>query len=389
MSGQKRDIAAILKGVAEYQGIKKSAVEGSTGNGAPKDPAPSSTVAATSTSASTRSTTPPPKPTPPQVSPLRKRVPPAIPQPRIVRPAGYKEHTPAATKSTSTTTSSVPVSRITATPPAPQPVNTRQNNNEISLEASIQQARENIKRAEAAAVAEPTAPVVSRQRRIPAILVNKNQRGNKVLDYIKDVPWEYGAGDMVADYVTGSTSCVLFLSIKYHSIKPEYIYRKIAKLQKQQFDLKVLLVMIDKENHEAAIRELTRASMRHDLAILVAWSNEDCGNYISKLKSLETATVKLIEGSKSKDYTSRLADVLSNVKLNKSDALNLSTTYKSLKNAILDDSERISEINGFGPTKVKRWNQTMRDPFIYKPTAEWQMTANEEACYDGVATTAA
>lgn len=219
-------------------------------------------------------------------------------------------------------------------------------------------------------MAEPTAPVVSRQRRIPAILVNKNQRGNKVLDYIKDVPWEYGAGDMVADYVTGSTSCVLFLSIKYHSIKPEYIYRKIAKLQKQQFDLKVLLVMIDKENHEAAIRELTRASMRHDLAILVAWSNEDCGNYISKLKSLETATVKLIEGSKSKDYTSRLADVLSNVRLNKSDALNLSTTYKSLKNAILDDSERVSEINGFGPTKVKRWTQTIRDPFIYKPTAD-------------------
>lgn len=361
MSGQKRDIAAILKGAAEYQGVKKAAVEEGNNNSA---------ASSATTTAPPRSTTPPPKPAVPQVSPLRKRVPPAIPQPRIVRPAGYREPTVAAS-TTITTPSAAPVSGIRATPPAPPtPQNTRQNNNETPLETSILQARANIKRAEAAAVAEPTAPVVSRQRRIPAILVNKNQRGNKVLDYIKDVPWEYGAGDMVADYVTGSTSCVLFLSIKYHSIKPEYIYRKIAKLQKQQFDLKVLLVMIDKENHEAAIRELTRASMRHDLAILVAWSNEDCGNYISKLKSLETATVKLIEGSKSKDYTSRLADVLSNVRLNKSDALNLSTTYKSLKNAILDDSERVSEINGFGPTKVKRWTRTIRDPFIYKPTAE-------------------
>ncbi|KAG5359383.1 Mating-type switching protein [Yarrowia sp. C11] len=368
MSGQKRDIAAILKGAAEYQGVKKAAVDGSDKNGTPNNPGTAAS-SSTNTAPPTRSVTPPPKPTEQQVSPLRKRVPPAIPQPRIVRPAGYKE--PEAASSTATTAaSSIPVSRIQVTPPVAPPASSRQNNNETPLETSIQQARENIKRAEAAAVAEPTAPVVSRQRRIPAILVNKNQRGNKVLDFIKDVPWEYGAGDMVADYVTGSTSCVLFLSIKYHSIKPEYIYRKIAKLQKQQFDLKVLLVLIDKENHEAAIRELTRASMRHDLAILVAWSNEDCGNYISKLKSLETATVKLIEGSKSKDYTSRLADVLSNVKLNKTDALNISTTFKSLKNAILDDSEKVAEINGFGSIKVKRWIKTTRDPFIYKPTAE-------------------
>lgn len=338
MSGQKRDIAAILQGAADYQG-KKRAVD--TTNEAPTPPV--------------RAVTPPPKPVEQQTSPLQKRVPPAIPQPRIVRPVGYN----APPETPVSTTSTIPTATVT----------TRQNNNETPLSTSIHQAKENIKRAEAAA-AEPTAPVVSRQRRIPAILVNKNQRGNKVLDYIKDVLWEYGAGDMVADYVTGSTSCVLFLSIKYHSIKPEYIYRKIAKLQKQQFDLKVMLVLIDKENHEAAIRELTRASMRHDFAILVAWSNEDCGNYISKLKSLETATVKLIEGTKSKDYTSRLADVLSNVKLNKTDALNLTTTYKSLKNAILDDSERVSEINGFGPTKVKRWTQAIRDPFIYKPTEE-------------------
>lgn len=187
-----------------------------------------------------------------------------------------------------------------------------------------------------------------------------------MLDFIKDVPWEYGAGDMVADYVTGSTSCVLFLSIKYHSIKPEYIYRKIAKLQKQDFELKVLLVLIDKDNHEAAIRELTRASFRHELAVLVAWSNEDCGNYISKLKSLETATPKLIEGSKSLDYTTRLADVLNNVRLNKSDALHLTATFGSLKKAILDDTDKIAEISGFGPTKVKRWKETVMEPFIYK-----------------------
>lgn len=35
------------------------------------------------------------------------------------------------------------------------------------------------------------------------------QRGNPVLKFIRNVPWEFG--DVVPDYVLGQSSCALFL----------------------------------------------------------------------------------------------------------------------------------------------------------------------------------
>ena len=45
--------------------------------------------------------------------------------------------------------------------------------------------------------------------RLRAVIVNTNQEGNPVLDYIKNVPWEYGETD--ADYQVGKTTGVIFL----------------------------------------------------------------------------------------------------------------------------------------------------------------------------------
>jgi hypothetical protein len=46
------------------------------------------------------------------------------------------------------------------------------------------------------------------------ILVSKKQKGNTLLQHIRNVPWEYA--DIVPDYIMGSTqkTCALFLSAR-------------------------------------------------------------------------------------------------------------------------------------------------------------------------------
>lgn len=53
-----------------------------------------------------------------------------------------------------------------------------------------------------------------------AVIVSPKQKGNPILNHIKNVPWEYGSNQLAADYVLGAGTCALFLSLKYHSTSP-------------------------------------------------------------------------------------------------------------------------------------------------------------------------
>lgn len=53
-------------------------------------------------------------------------------------------------------------------------------------------------------------PVATVRRLGPhTILVNQAQRGNPILQHVRNVPWEYD--DIKADYIVGQTTCVLYL----------------------------------------------------------------------------------------------------------------------------------------------------------------------------------
>lgn len=75
-----------------------------------------------------------------------------------------------------------------------------------------------------------------------AIQVNPKQRGNPLLKSITNVTWEFE--DIVPDYIVGRTACILFLSLKYHNLNPDYIHNRL-KLLGKMFELRVLLVQVD------------------------------------------------------------------------------------------------------------------------------------------------
>jgi DNA excision repair protein ERCC-1 len=56
----------------------------------------------------------------------------------------------------------------------------------------------------------PPPPATTVRRLGPnTILVNQAQRGNPILQHVRNVPWEYD--DIKADYTVGQTTCVLYL----------------------------------------------------------------------------------------------------------------------------------------------------------------------------------
>ncbi|KAG0302114.1 Excision repair cross-complementation group 1 [Dissophora globulifera] len=197
------------------------------------------------------------------------------------------------------------------------------------------------------------------------IVVKPSQRGNPMLQFIRNVPYEYG--EIVPDFVVGLTSCIVFLSIRYHRLHPEYIFNRIAALGKT-FVLRILLVLVDVDLHQQAIRELTRVAMVNDFTIVCAWSNEEAARYIETFKAYEYKAPDAIKERVDNDYLSKLTDCLTQIQsVNKTDVVTLSSTFGSFKNIMDASVDELGVLPGFGERKVRRLLEAFDQPFAIDP----------------------
>ncbi|KAG0007136.1 ssDNA endonuclease and repair protein rad10 [Modicella reniformis] len=217
----------------------------------------------------------------------------------------------------------------------------------------------------AATIGAPVAPPPFVPKSKTTIVVNSSQRVNPLLQFIRNVPYEYG--DIVPDFVVGLTSCVLFLSIRYHLLHPEYIFNRIAALGKT-YVLRVLLVLVDKDTHQQVIRELTRVAILNDFTIVCAWSNEEAARYIETYKAYENKAPDAIKERVDNDYLSKLTDCLTQIQaVNKTDVITLASTFGSFKSIMNASVDELGVLPGFGERKVKRLLEAFDQPFAIDP----------------------
>jgi DNA excision repair protein ERCC-1 len=201
-----------------------------------------------------------------------------------------------------------------------------------------------------------------------AILVSPRQKGNPILTHIRAVPWEYS--DIPADYLLGATTCALFLSLKYHRLHPEYVYSRIRALA-HKYLLRVLLVMVDIENHEASLNELAKTSLINNLTLMLCWSAAEAGRYLELYKSMEHATPTAIKSHATAGYAESLVEFVTTPRsVNKTDAIALVSAFGSVRAAVNARPEEIGLVAGWGEKKVQRWTSTVREGFRVRKAAK-------------------
>lgn len=194
-----------------------------------------------------------------------------------------------------------------------------------------------------------------------SILVSPRQKGNPILNGVKSVAWEYS--DIPADYVVGATTCALFLSLKYHRLHPEYIYNRIRDL-KGQYNLRILLTMVDIENHEEPLKELSKTSLVNNVTVMLCWSAQEAGRYLELFKTFENAAPTSIRAQQSSSYSEKMVEFITVPRsINKTDAIGLVSNFGSIRTAINAGPEEIGLIAGWGEKKVQRWSNAVREPF--------------------------
>ncbi|XP_013412183.1 DNA excision repair protein ERCC-1-like [Lingula anatina] len=195
------------------------------------------------------------------------------------------------------------------------------------------------------------------------LLVNPRQRGNPILKFVRNVPWEFD-GDLIADYKMGQTTCALYLSLKYHNLNPDYIHERLKQLGKQ-YELRVLLTQVDVKDPHHSLKELAKICLMANCTLLLAFSPEEAGRYLETYKAYEVKPPDAIMEKTEGDYMSRLTDCLTTVKsVNKTDAMTLISNFGSIENIINTSEEELSFCPGLGPQKAQRLHALFHEPFL-------------------------
>ena len=210
-------------------------------------------------------------------------------------------------------------------------------------------------------IQQPTPQALPTRKTPSSILVSPRQKGNPILKNITALPWEYA--DIPADYTIGATTCCLFLSLKYHRLHPEYIYSRIRALQ-HQYNLRVLLTMVDIENHEESLRELAKTSLVNNLTLILCWSAREAARYVELYKSFEHASASAIRQTQGTGYADRMVEFVTTPRsINKADAVGLVSAFGSVRAAVNAAPEEVAGIAGWGEKKVGRWCGSVREGF--------------------------
>ncbi|KAK5168326.1 ssDNA endonuclease and repair protein rad10 [Saxophila tyrrhenica] len=217
-------------------------------------------------------------------------------------------------------------------------------------------------------VVQPKPQALPRRSGPASIIVSPRQKGNRLLELIRSVPWEYG--DIPADYVLGVTTCALFLSLKYHRLHPEYVYTRIRNLQ-GKYALRVVLVLVDIPNHENPLRELSKTSLINGVTLVLCWSAAEGARYLELFKSYENAAPTAIKQHQSTKYADRMVDFITTPRsINKTDAVALVSQFGSVRTAVNARHEDVAGIAGWGEKKVERWCKSVREPFRVQRAAK-------------------
>ncbi|EEQ82008.1 hypothetical protein NCER_101359 [Vairimorpha ceranae BRL01] len=186
------------------------------------------------------------------------------------------------------------------------------------------------------------------------IRINNKQRANSVISYLTDSSYTY-VDNITTDYEINDTISVLFLSLRFHCAKPEYIYKRLNKLK--PYKLSVILLYIDSDNYSSTLLEMFD---KVESTLLLGFSNEECARYLKGLDINQNRSINVLR-RKEESYETFLQCF---PKINANDSISILKNYKNLNEFFSNLEKNFKNISGIGDTKVNALKDYFEKDFI-------------------------
>lgn len=171
------------------------------------------------------------------------------------------------------------------------------------------------------------------------ILVKESQRGNPVLECIKNVNWQYNSS-IIPDYVI-NTTCFLFISIRYHLLHPNYLFRRIKEIGRD-YKLRIILCQVDIDDNVKALLELNKLCFSNRFTLILSWSPLEAGRYLETYKSYENKPSTSIQEKVDVEFLPQVTNVLKCVKsVNRTDVVTLFEAFGNFQGICTADESQL------------------------------------------------
>ncbi|CCK71418.1 DNA repair protein RAD10 KNAG_0G03610 [Huiozyma naganishii CBS 8797] len=119
------------------------------------------------------------------------------------------------------------------------------------------------------------------------VLVNTTQKENPLLADLKNTAWRYisstATRKIYYDYFIKNRS-VLFLTLSYHKLYPDYLERRMLPLKVNENNI-LIFVKDDDSHSEETLTEITKIAMFNGFTLLLAFNFEQAAKYIEYLNT--------------------------------------------------------------------------------------------------------
>ena len=172
------------------------------------------------------------------------------------------------------------------------------------------------------------------------IQVKESQRGNPILQHIRNVQWEVNRG-IVPDYVLGASTCALFITIKYHLLHPRYLDMRIREIGKA-YRLRVVVCQVDTDDNMRALLELNKLCFSSSFTLILAWSALEAARYIETIKAFEHKPASSIQWRVEDDFLPKMTSVLKIIRsINRTDVVTLLEAFKNFRGLCEADEQQL------------------------------------------------
>eukprot|EP01026_Neomeris_dumetosa_P032527 TRINITY_DN2582_c0_g1_i5.p1 TRINITY_DN2582_c0_g1~~TRINITY_DN2582_c0_g1_i5.p1 ORF type:complete len:399 (-),score=36.38 TRINITY_DN2582_c0_g1_i5:533-1729(-) len=196
-----------------------------------------------------------------------------------------------------------------------------------------------------------------------SLLINRNQEGNPILPFIRQVGKAFV--DIIPDYQVGYGTAVLFLSLRFHKLRPTHIHVRIKQLARAYRTY--LLCHVDVDDPHVPLMDVTKLAIDNNLTLICAFSPRECARYLETLKAYEHKPADAIKERLQEDHQSRVAAAFTMVKgVNRTDCATLGTKFGTVGDILKANVAQLTSCPGVGPAKAKRFYEAFNMPILRK-----------------------
>jgi DNA excision repair protein ERCC-1 len=201
--------------------------------------------------------------------------------------------------------------------------------------------------------------------RLP-LTISKRQEKNPLIPLLSVAEIEWSE-TTVADYSIGRDVAVLFLTLKYHRLHPEYLTNRIRDFR-GGFPVRLLLFLVNDENPDQVISRLTALSIANSMNLILAFDYEEASRWILSLYTTQDAPVEDLKAS-NETMREMAIDALNALGTSKKEAESLLSEIPVLADILCSSKDKLANTCILSEKKVDNIIAVVEEPFGALDTA--------------------